>query len=337
MKICLLANDYVQQFPLKGYGGVEICVESLAWALWSYNHEFFVITPQTEGEQQKYPFPVYETKAKPTSISKDSSYNYAWSAREIIKVQKPDVIWSQSHWSADALNDLGIPIICTFHDSCEKKFGWIKNYPNVRYRFLSEFSYNNWVTETWERKISFVTHSGLIADDYELNEKPNDYLLWVGGLVWGGQAKGLDYVMKLAELMPEQEFRVYGAGNPQLEGLLQSYSQQYRNFHYMGELERGEEHHKAFANAKAFLMPTRIPDTFPRVVLEAMSKGTPVIGSNCGSVPETIGDTGMIIDPDNPQPLNLPEFDRRAVFERARLYHILMEVDSLVAESEGLC
>jgi hypothetical protein len=36
--------------------------------------------------------------------------------REILNSERPDMIWSQSGWSADGLKSLGIPIICTIHD-----------------------------------------------------------------------------------------------------------------------------------------------------------------------------------------------------------------------------
>jgi glycosyltransferase involved in cell wall biosynthesis len=37
--------------------------------------------------------------------------------------------------------------------------------------------------------------------------------------------------------------------------------------------------------------------------LEAMACGTPVITSNCSSLPETVGNAAIQVDPDNPQAL----------------------------------
>jgi len=37
--------------------------------------------------------------------------------------------------------------------------------------------------------------------------------------------------------------------------------------------------------------------------LEAMACGTPVITSNCSSIPETVGDSAIKIDPNNPEVL----------------------------------
>jgi L-malate glycosyltransferase len=45
-------------------------------------------------------------------------------------------------------------------------------------------------------------------------------------------------------------------------------------------------------------MPTqttqRIREQFGRVLVESMASGVPVIGSTCGSIPEVIGDAGLV-------------------------------------------
>ena len=53
-----------------------------------------------------------------------------------------------------------------------------------------------------------------------------------------------------------------------------------------------------YTAAKVFVYPSAIK-TFSLPVLEAMACGTPVVGSNLTSVPEVIGDAGLIVDPDD--------------------------------------
>jgi glycosyltransferase involved in cell wall biosynthesis len=208
----------------------------------------------------------------------------------------------------------------------------MKKSRNVFYRFLSEFSYGNWVTEDWEREVSFVCHSGIVSDDYSFSSSSENYWLWVGGLRWGMKAKGLDLTMDLARKCPNQEIRVYGGGNPALENELNLHSQKYSNFRYLGELKRGSDHKEAFSKAKLFLMPTAIPDTFPRVVLESMSKGTPVLGSNFGSIPEMVGEKGgSIFDPFiSEKDISIAESrDRKEVFDWSQKFSIEKEVEKL--------
>ena len=53
-----------------------------------------------------------------------------------------------------------------------------------------------------------------------------------------------------------------------------------------------------YAMADVFIYPSSF-ETFGLPLLEAMACGTPAIGSNRTSVPETIGDAGLIVDPEN--------------------------------------
>jgi alpha-1,3-rhamnosyl/mannosyltransferase len=50
--------------------------------------------------------------------------------------------------------------------------------------------------------------------------------------------------------------------------------------------------------ARAFVFPSRY-EGFGLPVLEAMSCGTPVICSNASSLPEVVGDAGLLIPPDD--------------------------------------
>ncbi len=53
-----------------------------------------------------------------------------------------------------------------------------------------------------------------------------------------------------------------------------------------------------YAMADVFIYPSSF-ETFGLPILEAMACGTPVIGSNRTSVPETMSDAGLVVDPDN--------------------------------------
>src|SRR5512135_3024276 len=53
-----------------------------------------------------------------------------------------------------------------------------------------------------------------------------------------------------------------------------------------------------YRQARAFLYPTRY-EGFGLPALEALACGVPVIGSNASSVPEIVGDAGILVDPDD--------------------------------------
>jgi len=89
---------------------------------------------------------------------------------------------------------------------------------------------------------------------------------------------------------------------------------------FIGEID---EHQKAtfLGDALALLFPVDWPEPFGLSMIEAMSCGTPVLGFNCGSVPEVIdnGVTGMVVNTMDEAVLALPlviALDRKKV--RAR-------------------
>lgn len=53
-----------------------------------------------------------------------------------------------------------------------------------------------------------------------------------------------------------------------------------------------------YVGAQAFVYPS-LYETFGLTVLEAMACGTPVVASNRTSLPEVVGDAGLLVDPEN--------------------------------------
>ena len=51
-----------------------------------------------------------------------------------------------------------------------------------------------------------------------------------------------------------------------------------------------------YRSADVFLYPS-LDEGFGLPALEAMASGTPVVASNCGSLPEVVGDAGILVDP----------------------------------------
>lgn len=345
MRIALIGGRDVQQFPTISYGGVETCVENLAQGLYQGNHDFVCIVPK-RSVLRRYPFEIVESDIPPMSGPEDNVWPFAHSLPAIIKRIKPDVIWSQSFWSAQILQDLGIPIICTFHEfipSPEKKDKWFRFRKNTWYRFISQFHFNHWVdsNQDWQKERSFFLHTGLADNEYTFGpvDERKDYFLWVAGLNWGKEIKGLDIFIELARRNPDKRFVAYGIGNDEIEKELYRLSAQISGFEFRGELKRGKTHAAAFSKARAFIMPTRMQEPFGRTIIESMSKGTPVLGSNKGSLPELIqnGWSGYAATSFEELESHLDDsFDYKRCFDYSKRFHIDKEVEMLIRLSQKL-
>jgi glycosyltransferase involved in cell wall biosynthesis len=350
MKICVIGNDYKQQFPLCSYGGIESCVENLCIGMRDYlpnGNKFSAIVPKILTGEKDYGFKIIQTKYVESSISGVSFFEFGKEINNYIKNAnvKPDIIWSQSAWSAKSFCDLNIPVIITIHDSC----GWEENKfifnENVYYRFVSKFLYDHVLQDANNNEFvakikskSFWGHSGLIDDEYDFEPNKEDYVLWVAGFNWGMHGKGLDILIELSKKIPEQKFVVYGMGDNNIENYLKDLNKNLKNFEFRGKLNRGEDHKKAFKKARLFAMLSRVPEAFGRTGLEAISKGTPVIGTNIGSIPEqvnyeNVGYCSNNID-DLAEAIKFKKFDNLKCFEYSKNnYHIKNEINFLLEKS----
>jgi len=345
MKIALIGGRDVQQFPTRSYGGIETCVENLAWGLHSNSQQFTCIVPRREHKAE-YPFEIIESDVPPLPGPEEAVWPFANSLPGIIKRVQPDIIWSQGFWSAEALKDINIPVISTFHDFVpddDTRKRWFRFRENAWYRFVSKFQFEQWTDPAvdWQQKRAFFLYTGLSDEEFEFGspQERQDYYLWVGGFSWGWHAKGLNVFVTLANRNHNKNFVVYGTGDRRIEDELKKLSHRLPNFEFRGLLPRGPLHRQAFKQAKLFLMPTRTPDPFPRTNLESISKGTPILGTTNGSLPEVI-ETGICgfttDDMEQMEALLEHPFDYQRCFEFSKRFHVNYEVQALLDKSESI-
>jgi len=356
LRVCVVGSCNLQHFPIIDYGGIESCVEHLCTGL--HNHfkgeiNFSVIVPKILEKREitkQFKFNIIEANYVGCSISGVHPINFAIEAKNIIQSSpiKPDVIWAQGDWSVKGLWDLGIPIITTINDSGPWVEGKYIFKPNVYYRFVSKFLYDLVLQDADKRQDvnlikskSFWAHSGL--DDYEYDFEPNkeDYILWVGGLHWGWSGKGLDRFVELARRIPEQNFVAYGTGDEKIETELKQAVKSLPNFSFKGKLNRDHTHREAFKKAKMFAMFSNIPEAFGRTGLEALSKGTPVLGSTAGSVPEQVQHPNIGFCSNDIEELiaaiKSNNFDPGQCFNYAKThYHVKTEINNMLAYSQKI-
>jgi glycosyltransferase involved in cell wall biosynthesis len=109
----------------------------------------------------------------------------------------------------------------------------------------------------------------------------------------------LDAFLQLAHTGSPARLVVAGSSTPDADGWLARISQQplKNRIEYVGYVT-DERREPLFAGARALVLPS-LDEGFGLTALEAMSAGVPLIASNRGSLPEVVGNGGLLLEPDD--------------------------------------
>lgn len=173
-----------------------------------------------------------------------------------------------------------------------------------RMAFLKKYQKHNFVTiSNTQRTLRFLNymgtvHNGLYFSLFNFNDKPENYLAWLGRVTptkgtWEAiqAAKKVKTKLMLAGKIDwdsAEDIKYYNEKiKPEIDG---------KQIVYVGELGDIEKI-KFLRNAKAVLHPINWNEPFGLVTIEAMACGTPVIAFDRGPVREQIieGKTGFIV------------------------------------------
>jgi glycosyltransferase involved in cell wall biosynthesis len=102
--------------------------------------------------------------------------------------------------------------------------------------------------------------------------------------------KGDEVVAALIEQMPERTFVIVGRAFKHHFDTLPD------NVTFLGFQHDMREFYRRL---KVVLVPSVVPEGFPRIILEAAANGIPAIANNIGGIPEALGEGGILIDIDS--------------------------------------
>jgi glycosyltransferase involved in cell wall biosynthesis len=122
-------------------------------------------------------------------------------------------------------------------------------------------------------------------------------VLYVGRLIHG---KGISTILDVAKMFEKNNnvrFGIVGTGI--LSSEIERYRDTHSNLTFFGPIPN--KHLPLYYNsADLVLVPSIHEEGFPRVIVESLSCGTPVLASNTGSIPEALDETvGVICNPDS--------------------------------------
>lgn len=183
-----------------------------------------------------------------------------------------------------------------------------KNHPKTHFVAVSQFQ----ITSAPEVNFDCLVYNGIDVKEYEFNNDPKDYLLFFGRIkefieIDGKKIdpKGVTTAIKVAQKI---SMRLKIAGNVESVEFFDREIKPHLNdkIEFVGEIDSYgpisfRQKNELYKNAKAFLFPIQHVEAFGMTMLEAMSCGTPVIGSNIGATSEAIidGEVGFLVDPNN--------------------------------------
>jgi glycosyltransferase involved in cell wall biosynthesis len=179
-----------------------------------------------------------------------------------------------------------------------------------------------------------------IADiDLATISAPNTapYIVIVGGL---RAKKGADYVLAVAKILEQRnsDLHIVVAGDSEARYI--TIAKEHPNIRLLGMVADADlPPLLRCASSLLFLSPY---EGFGIPALEAMAVGIPTVVSDRASLPEIVGDAGIIVDPTNPEPIveiltdlhQLPQLRAKYIQkgrDRAALYTWSSCVDRLVA------
>jgi len=137
-------------------------------------------------------------------------------------------------------------------------------------------------------------HPGTRQHKYEL---PNKYILFVGSLQPRKNLTGLMQAWhQIKDEFTDTWLVVAGEAGSVYRAVEFSEDGRIRFLKYVPE----EDLAGLYAGAELFVLPS-FDEGFGLPILEAMSCGTPVVVSNGGALPETVGDAGFIFDLSKPE------------------------------------
>lgn len=140
--------------------------------------------------------------------------------------------------------------------------------------------------------------NGLSVFPTEPGPGDGDFILSLGRLV---KVKGLKYLVKA---MKEVDFKlvICGRGPESKHLAIQIAKEGLGDKIELRGWVTDEEKKRLMRSCRMFVMPT-IYDAFGIAALELMAEGRPIISTNAGGMPETVGNGGILIPPKDPKAL----------------------------------
>lgn len=140
-----------------------------------------------------------------------------------------------------------------------------------------------------------VVHPLIRPQDCRCDDVDPKYITFVSPI----PLKGLSIVLEVASLLPHREFLF-------VEGWTRSAAQRKELRRALARMPNivlwptSDGLREVFASTAVLLAPSQVEEAFGRVIVEAGLNAIPAVASRIGGIPESIGESGVMLDPADP-------------------------------------
>lgn len=220
-------------------------------------------------------------------------------------------------------------------------------------KFFYKFAFKNvdifiavskYIQNMAQTDVSPIIHLPNFIELQQFHEIKNNYnLLFVGRLE---KMKGVEFLIQaisfIIKVFPQTTLTIVGNGPNKTDLINLTKKIQLEEYiQFIGWVEN-KDLDTYYEKASIVVVPSTSTEGFGIVILEAMSVGRPVIGTNVGGIPEIIDDgvNGYLVEPENPEQIaekviklfleedSLKDFGRKAR-KKAEEFNIEKYVDDL--------
>lgn len=304
LRLAILASDFIrvpprpQDIPPGSSGAPEQIVSLITEAMVKKGHQVTLFAAGNSSTQAKLISLQKKSTGVDPSIGRAKHIDYEYSliskCLRMANSGKFDLI--HTHFD-DRTSFFApfckIPIISTLHSPLvdEKKRHLALNPKAQYYVSISNAQRKNLPNLNYLKTI----YHGIDTSKISFSAKHDNYLVFIGRM---RKEKGPDLAIQIAKKLKKKLF-LFGSHDDEnifWQKKVKPFIDQ-KQIINKGHVEKGEIL-KYLQRAAAFIFPIRWDEPFGLVLIEAMACGTPVIGTNHGSVPEIInpGKTGFIVN-----------------------------------------
>ncbi len=304
--------SFQESVPPISQSGLEFAVSWITEELVARGHDVTLFAPENSKTNAKLisliPKHIWSIK-HPHDIW-GSTWRSAWNTSLVSSLAKNfDVIHVHTGTIALSMPFIQTPVVFTLHhrftdDVWSPELADPKHLESMKYIF-EQLSKINYVAISKKQETDFLAaekfyfknhttiHNGIPVEQFSFNDKPKDYLLFIGYI---NKNKGADVAVRVAKKL---NMKLILAGNNYgEEKFFDEHIRPYLSddIQYVGPVNF-EQKNELYKNARAKLAPILWDEPFGLTIVESQACGTPVIAFNKGAASEIIkhGETGFVV------------------------------------------